>query len=336
MRLYELEVCCSLCRGPFEEQTTERWICSSCHHTFPVISGIPDLRIFPDPYVDFETDRAKGIELIEQSENRSFEDLVEYYYETTAVVPKHYALHYCRGMFAASERAENALREWEIPASVDGAFLDVGCGTGPLLIAAAHRFRQVIGVDIAFRWLVIARKRLMQSGVSVPLFCACAEALPFRKNQFTMVAFDSALEVVRDQDKALSEARRVLRPGAELRIVTPNRFSLGPDPHLKIWAGGYLPERWVAMYARKQNAIPPVRRLLTGRALRKLILEAGFTSVSVFIPSIPELASKHLSWLFRIMISLYNRIRNWPVIRSIFRAIGPLLQAKAWKPAHDN
>ena len=105
---------------------------------------------------------------------------------------------YKRGLLSGVYRAEKALSAWEQASNSDGSqfkrLLEIGCGTGPLLVAAKHRYRQVVGVDIAFRWLVVAKKRLDEAGMGdIPLICACAEALPFREDSFDNVVADSVI-----------------------------------------------------------------------------------------------------------------------------------------------
>ena len=48
-----------------------------------------------------------------------------------------------------------------------GRILEVGCGSGGLLAAAARSGRSMVGVDIASRWLVVARRRLADRGLTV-------------------------------------------------------------------------------------------------------------------------------------------------------------------------
>jgi ubiquinone/menaquinone biosynthesis C-methylase UbiE/uncharacterized protein YbaR (Trm112 family) len=335
MIFHGFDIRCPFCKGELQQLSAEEWRCGECLRSYPVIFGIPDLRIFPDPYIDFEEDRAKAVHLATHFDELTFEELVRFYYLTTPVVPKHHAQQYLRGILAAEARAESQFQDWE-PSITTGPFLEIGCGTAPLLVAAGKRLNKWVGVDIALRWLIIGKKRLNQQGLDAPFICACAESLPFREQQFETVAFDSTLEVVSDQQRALLEAFRVLIPAGKLLVMTPNRYSFGPDPHINLWAGGYLPDRWIAAYARRQKALPPRRKLLSARDLRLLIQNSGFDLLSVSAAAITKSQQERLPGILRGFVTLYNRSLNAPLSGLIFRSIGPLLQAIARKPELKN
>jgi SAM-dependent methyltransferase len=329
-------LCCPHCRADLDDQGSLLH-CTGCRHDFPVVCGIPDLRVFPDPYIEPEADRAKGRALAARADNLNFAELVAFYYSVTPAVPPHHARRFTAGVLAAPARSAASLEEWEaqvVPVNqgMAGSLLEVGCGTAPLLLAAHRRFGLLVGVDVAFRWLIIAKKRLAEAGVDAVLLCASAEALPLRDGLFDRVVADSVLEVVRDQAATLAECRRVLRPGGALFVTTPNRYSLGPDPHVGLWAGGLLPPSWIGAYARRQGAVPPQRRLLSALRLRLLLEGAGFTQARVLVPDIPAEQRRRLAWPLRALVDLYQVVKRVPVGRSLLRWIGPLLHAVAPKP----
>jgi SAM-dependent methyltransferase len=238
-------------------------------------------------------------------------------------------------MIAGEARARSFLDEWEPGASRRGPLLEVGCGTAPLLVTAAREYPPAVGVDVAMRWLVVAKKRLAEAGVDAPFVCACAEALPFRDEAFERVVFDSSLEHVRDQRAALREAFRVARPAARLFVATPNRYSLGPDPQAGIPAGGYLPESVLAAIVRRQGGIPPKRELLSAGTLRALVRDAGFARPAISVPGVPEQQRALFSPLARAAIGMYGVVRRSRSGNWLLRRIGPLLTAVAEKPARD-
>jgi SAM-dependent methyltransferase len=334
-----VEICCPHCRGELEENgdgRREELHCQNCKRRFPVLLGIPDLRVFPDPYIDMEADRAKGAHVATRFDELTFSELVDFYYSITPVVPPKHARQYKRGVMAGVPRSEASLSEWEKLVSSNGrpasSLLEVGCGTAPLLVVASRRFNKLVGVDIAFRWLVVAKKRLAEDGLDVPLICACAEALPFPSHSFDRVVLDSTLEHVRDQSTALAECNRVMRPAGYLFVSTPNRYSLGPDPHAGIWAGGVLPRRVVAWHVRRQGGIPPKRHLLSVRSMTRLIQQAGFSPPGVILPTVAAQHSTQFGRGIKLLINLYHVAKRLPISRRFLRWIGPQLCAVAEKP----
>jgi SAM-dependent methyltransferase len=311
--------------------------CIGCSREYPVVLGIPDLRLWPDPYISMEEDRAKGEKLARACEGLGFADSVELYYRTTTVVPPFQARAFTRALIAAKARAADSLDRWERVAGREDTagmrLLELGCGTAPMLEIAAGRYAQVAGIDIAFRWLVMARKRLEAAGSQVPLICACAEALPFPDASFERVIADSTLEHLRDVRVGLAECYRVLRAGGRFFAATPNRWSLGPDPHAGIWAGGWMPRSVVARYVRARGGIPPVRRLLSASDLATFLRAVGFEKPRIFVPDIPAEQRQGFSPILRRVIDLYNLSVSTAGGRALLLRMGPLLHTVAAKAA---
>jgi ubiquinone/menaquinone biosynthesis C-methylase UbiE/uncharacterized protein YbaR (Trm112 family) len=332
MKLGGFELVCPACRGAIEGAGDAEWRCASCARTFPLRFGIPDLRIFPDPYVTLEHDAARVAFLSSHFAERNFEGMVDLYFSTTPDVPAHHARAYKRGMLAGPARARAWLAAWEAAAgaSPGGRLLEIGCGTAPLLVAAEN-YPQRAGVDIAHRWLVVARRRLADAALEVPLICACGEGLPFPDGSFDRVVADSSLETFRDPAQAAREAFRVLRPGGLFFIATPNKRTIGPDPQTKIWAGTWLPERWTRAIIRRQRGLVPQRSLMSRASLQRLLRAAGFSDVRVYLPEFPPEHLAAFSPPLRAVARLYNLARRLPLGRQILEFIGPMLHAVARK-----
>jgi SAM-dependent methyltransferase len=95
--------------------------------------------------------------------------------------------------------------------------LEVGCGTGVLTRALARLedIDSVVGVDVAPSLLSTARE--LAAGLAKVRFeAADARALPFPDESFDVAVFDSTLSHVREPERALAEAFRVLRRGGRL------------------------------------------------------------------------------------------------------------------------
>ncbi len=333
------DLCCPTCRGDLREVEgpDPELRCDTCRRSYPVILGIPDLRIFADPYIGLEEDRAKGRRLAEIARTADFAGVLAAYYamsdtETSAAQ----ARQFTAGLLAAPARAAAVFESWT---QLEGdahpettRFAEIGCGTGPLLIAARRRFRDVIGVDIAFRWLVIARKRLADAGVDVPLICACAEALPLKSRTRDIVAGESAFEVTRDPRAALAEARRVLQPGGTLWLSTPNRHSLGPDPHVGVPAGGWWPRPLLDAFAKRRGMLPPQRDLQTAGSLRALLDEKGFRNIRLSLPDVPAAQRAGLGLPLAAAAAAYQVIKDVPGLDRLVMQVAPTLLATATSP----
>jgi ubiquinone/menaquinone biosynthesis C-methylase UbiE len=111
------------------------------------------------------------------------------------------------------------LKTWAaIPPSAH--VLDIGCGTGIFeqLVLADQPKQFMIGVDISNRMLRLAqRKCRMYSNVA--FYTASAEAMPFAVEQFDIVVTASAFHYFNDPAAALTETKRVLKPGGVLIIL---------------------------------------------------------------------------------------------------------------------
>lgn len=101
--------------------------------------------------------------------------------------------------------------------------LDVACGTGDLLFAAAPRAQQAVGLDVTLGMLQIARAKAQASRRRTVFVTGDMIALPFADGRFTVVTTGYGLRNVPDLSQAVSEIRRVLQPGGRLLSLDFNR-----------------------------------------------------------------------------------------------------------------
>jgi ubiquinone/menaquinone biosynthesis C-methylase UbiE len=97
--------------------------------------------------------------------------------------------------------------------------LDVGCGTGTLTrrLSRWPGVASVTGVDPGTP--LIEKARQLARGIENVVFReAEGAALPFEEAAFDVATFDSVLSHMSEPERALTEARRVLRPGGWLGI----------------------------------------------------------------------------------------------------------------------
>lgn len=239
------ELVCPVCRQALQAGAGELG-CPSCDRVYPIVAGIADLRLQPDRYLDLEADRAKARHL--DAVPGTYEDLVRAYWAQTPEVPRALADRYTRAAVEGEARAGVHLGRIS---PVDGRqLLDVGCGTGGLVVAAARRGAQAVGVDIALRWLVVARRRAIDAGVPTTFVAADGGLLPFRAGAFQVV---TCIETVEHTSSARDLVQGVLRattPEGCAYIVTANRFSVAPEPTVGLFGVGYLPRRVAPHYVR--------------------------------------------------------------------------------------
>jgi len=125
-----------------------------------------------------------------------------------------------------TERAVRPLREWII-GEASGRVLELGIGTGASL-SHYRRAEQIVGIEPDPYMLRRAEKRLASLGLTnVHLAQAPAEDLPFEDASFDTVVASLVLCTVGDPARSLAEARRVLRPGGELRFLEHVRHDDG-------------------------------------------------------------------------------------------------------------
>lgn len=96
-----------------------------------------------------------------------------------------------------------------------GRILDVGCGTGELLLNVAKKADLAVGVDISPGML----KKVPCAAKNVYAVIADADLLPFRDNSFDCVVSVTLLQNMPEPENTVKEINRVVRPGG-LAILT--------------------------------------------------------------------------------------------------------------------
>ncbi|MGH2375500.1 MAG: methyltransferase domain-containing protein [bacterium] len=326
----DVTFCCPSCRGRLVV-SPGAYRCAACERSYPIVVGIPDFRLAPDPYISLAEEYEKARLLAEEANRRSFEDLVRFYWDITPDVPRELAERYI-SYAVEGERRGHAYRteiDTRLKAHLGGeACLDVGCGTGGFLIAARSRFRRLIGIDIALRWLVIARKRLADAGENATLVCCSAEHLPFPAGTFDAAVCIDVLEHAQDPQAILMTTARALQPEGVFYIATPNRFSLGPEPCVRVWGVGFLSRSLASRYVHRVTGRPyRLIHLLSVFELRRMLARAGLREWSILPGVVPvhHGQSRFMSTILRV----YNALRQRPIVARLLLIGGPYLEAVA-------
>jgi SAM-dependent methyltransferase len=100
-----------------------------------------------------------------------------------------------------------------------GRVLELGIGTGRNLPLYPDGITHLAGVDPDEAMLGRARERASQAPSPVDLVPASAEELPFEDAGFDAAVATLAFCTIPDAPRALREARRVLKEGAEFRLL---------------------------------------------------------------------------------------------------------------------
>jgi ubiquinone/menaquinone biosynthesis C-methylase UbiE len=164
-----------------------------------------------------------------------------------------------------------------------GDVLELGAGGG--INAAfydARKVRTLAGIDPSPALINQARNAWAKMSFTAQIHAGLAEALPFDDAHFDTVVTTFTLCSVDDPGKALSEARRVLRPGGTLLFL---EHGAAPDAR---------PARW-------QKRMEPLWRKIAGnchltRPVGSTIGRAGFTMNerhSHYLPKTPQF----LGWI---------------------------------------
>lgn len=127
--------------------------------------------------------------------------------------------------------------------------LEFGCNIGASSVVLAHLGAHVMAVDIAPRYIEVARENAARYGLGDAISFAChadSTALPWADASFDLIVCNSVLEYVPIGilSAVLAELDRVLAPGGIVFVAgTSNRLS-PVEIHSRRWFINYLPRSW--------------------------------------------------------------------------------------------
>ena len=322
---------CPVCRGPVSNEA-DAYVCAACPRRYPIVLGIPDFRLTPDPWISIEDDRAKGLALDARTRGLGFAETVEAYWAMTPTTSAERARRFTEHVLAGEARSREWLAALGLEAAVDASpWIDLGCGTADLSAVIAPA-RPVIAIDIAFRWLVVAQRRLRERGAGhVTLACADAAALPLADRAAGRVVSMGLLEHTPRLARVIGEAVRSLDAGGHLHLRTTNRYSLLPEPHVNVWGVGFVPARFADRYVtwRTGERYQHLHQTSAG-PLRRTMRAAGLAEVSVGpAAALPSDARRLGSG--EALVAAYNRAGRLPGVRRAMAWVAPLLDAHGVK-----
>jgi ubiquinone/menaquinone biosynthesis C-methylase UbiE len=118
-----------------------------------------------------------------------------------------------------------------------GRVLEIGIGSGGNLPFYGPAVKQVVGLEPSPKLLEMAR-HARQPDIPVEFVEASAEAIPIEDRSMDTVVTTWTMCSIPDIDRALAEARRVLKPAGKLVFVEHGR---APEPRVRWWQDRLTP-----------------------------------------------------------------------------------------------
>ena len=254
-------LCCPACRGDLSYDSRRSELsCAPCGFTYPIVDGIPIL---------FPTDvKSRFEELFKRSWDS--EQRAEVYDRFVEGGESVMDLHNHVGETRATLETIGDLPP--------GWLLDCGCGNGRFFQHyPAHV--STVGFDASLNLLRICKRK----GRATRLVCGEMEHLPFKDGLFDHAVSVRVLQHIRDQESAVAEMARVVRPQGQLTLhlynelsskglvkrIRQSRFaSIVNAPFRALSAGKLSPfAAWELEYDQ-YNSVPQVSRWLRRAGVR--------------------------------------------------------------------
>ncbi|WP_089333214.1 class I SAM-dependent methyltransferase [Hymenobacter mucosus] len=107
------------------------------------------------------------------------------------------------------------IQELQLPKSA--SILEIGCSGGPLLLALRQAgYTNLTGIDISAQGVQLAKQRGFEHVAVMD-----GAKLEFADASFDLVIASDVLEHIENENQALQEWKRVLRPGGQLIVFVP-------------------------------------------------------------------------------------------------------------------
>jgi ubiquinone/menaquinone biosynthesis C-methylase UbiE len=145
-------------------------------------------------------------------------------------------------------------REW-VCSRADGDVLELAAGTGRNLPHYPDGVR-LTAIELSPEMMAIARQRAAEVGREVDQRLGDAQALEFQSDSFDTVVITLGLCTIPDPRQAISEAHRVLRPGARLLLLEHVR-----SPRLLVRTGQRLLDPLAVRFAADHLMREPLEYL---------------------------------------------------------------------------
>lgn len=322
---------CPVCRGGLDT-ADDSLTCKGCSRRYPLVGELPDFRVDTPAWIDFDHDRQRALHIDAIARKDGLPAAILDVFRNSRKFDEKKSQYRLRQVLSGIEKCDRDMTGWLAPLIHDPV-LDLGVGPGQFVAAAARRGRVVQGIDVSLEWLMVAKHWARSLGVEPMLAAALAERLPLKEGAVRSVISYDVIEHVGDQNRYASEIGRVLAPGGTVALVTPNRYSLSPEPHAHVWGVGYLPVHWQAGWVKLVSGrdYSYCRLLSTGEIRRLFRKEAGI-ELSIAFPKISEEEIAQFSGLKTKMARIYNQVSQSSAAKPAMPFFGAYYRANGTKP----
>ncbi len=319
---------------------SKAWICAHCGKLYPRYGSVIDFRATDArsnlSFSHLETNRKENERLaraLALSQSSTFAEMVRSYFcefptsDSIRLAEERTLLRADENGRSVKLTMSQAISLTELAARDQSTFLELGCGSAGLTRTIGREFSTAVAVDADIDRMMLAQKACDESGVrNAILICAYGEQMPFAPGAFDLISAVEVLEHVSSQEQFLRSIHRALRPGGSLYLTTPNRLSLGREPHVMLWGVGFLPRSWMNSYVQFRIGLPyEGKRNLSYWELSKLV-RRFFGNDFSFCRSHPQ--------TYSTPGRLANLLGRVPVLGSAVHLIRSGQKLVARKPVH--
>jgi len=202
-----------------------------------------------------------------------------------------------------------------------GSVLVDGCGVGMYLDHLGAFTVDIIGLDIEFERLEEAK------ALSAKVVNGAGEDLPFQTDSFDLILSHEVLEHVKDDQAAIDEIIRTLKPGGRLVLFCPNR-GYPFETHGYYWQGdyhfgnipliNYLPRNWRDKLAPHVNVYTrgDLCKLFAGlpvKFIERRTIFGAYDNIIARYPGIGKMIRSLLQWLEKTPLQVFGLSHFWVV-----------------------
>jgi SAM-dependent methyltransferase len=204
---------------------------------------------------------------------------------------------------------------------IQGRVLENGCGIGLYITHMLPLGCEIIGSEFDIDRAVEARTRADH------ILGAAGESLPFPDGSFDLILSNEVIEHVQDDQLAIQEMIRTLKPGGRLVLFCPNRW-YPFETHGIYWKNkyyfgnkflvNYLPKPWrnklvphVKTFSRKD--LDKLFHKLPVKFIQRTEIYGGYDGLSSRFPLIGQVVRSILYWFEKTPLRILGLSHFWVI-----------------------